>query len=175
MPLIGGKCPHNRFLLVGWDKTIIMKKEVKPLLLFLSALIVFGTLSVFGMVYNLGKSIYECFRGNIFTGICKFIYYWLKVLYQLWNVVKYFLMKSAIAIDLFGNVAGGELVEDCVTAKEDTLFGKGSVTMSAGVGELEIEDELNPRGLFLTNLLSKALGKNHSVEAYEKYINEKES
>lgn len=84
-------------------------------------------------------------------------------------------MKSAIAIDLFGNVAGGELVEDCVTAREDTLFGYGKVTMSAGIGELEIEDELNPRGLFLTNLLSKALGKNHSVEAYEKYINEKES
>ena len=147
-----------------------MKKEIEPLLLFISALIVFGTLSVFGMLYNFGKSIYECCRGNFFTGVFKFIYYWLKVLYQLWNVVKYFLMKSAIAIDLFGNVAGGELVEDCVTAKEDTLFGKGSVTMSAGVGELEIEDELNPRGVFLTNLLSKALGENHSIEAYKNEI-----
>ena len=69
-----------------------LKKEFEPLILFISALIVFGTLSLFGMIYNLGKSIYECFQLKFWTGIFRFIEYWLKVLYQLWNVIKYFLM-----------------------------------------------------------------------------------
>ena len=95
------------------------------------------------------------------------------MLYQVWNVCKYYFLHTAIAIDLLGNVGGGELVEDCITAREDTLLGSGEVTMSAGIGDLELDDELNPRGWWLTNLLSKVLGANHSVEAYEKELAKK--
>ena len=92
------------------------------------------------------------------------------MVYQLWNVVKYFLNKSAVAIDLFGNVAGGEFVEDFVTAKEDTWYGRGDRTVSAATGELEFDGNLNKKGIWFTELLSKALGKNHSIDAYKKEL-----
>lgn len=147
-----------------------MKKELQPLVLFISAILVFGTLAILGMVYNLGKSIYGCIRLKFWQGVFSFVGYWLNVLYQLWNVAKYFLMKSAVAIDLFGNVAGGEMLEDVVTAKENTLFGDGNITISASIGKLEINGGLNKRGWFLTKLLSKVLGKNHSIDAYQKEL-----
>jgi hypothetical protein len=151
-----------------------MKKELSPLILFISALIVFGTLSVLGIIYNLGKSIFECCKLNFITGIFMFVGYWLRMLYQVWNVVKYFLMRAAVAVDMFGNVAGGELVEDCVTAREDTLYGDGNVTVSAATGKLEQDEELNKVGKFFTKLLSVTLGENHSVNAYKKYQKENE-
>lgn len=83
-------------------------------------------------------------------------------------------MRIAVAVDMFGNVAGGELVEDCVTAREDTLYGDGNATVSAATGKLEQNDELNKVGKFFTKLLSVALGRNHSVNAYKKYQKENE-
>ena len=147
-----------------------IKKEIEPVLLFIAALIVFGTLSVFGMVYNLGKSIYECFQVKFWEGLFKFVGYWLRVLYQLWNIVKRLLVDDglAICIDYFGNVSAGEMCEDCCTTREDTLFGKGDVTLSAAIGKEEVEGFLVKFGWGVTKMLSIVLGKNHSVDAYKK-------
>lgn len=156
-----------------------LKKEIEPLLLMIASVIVFSLLTIFGMIYNVLKSFYEIknykdyrLKGILVLPMVIFliIEYWVKVLYQFWNVVKYFMMKIAISIDLFGNVAGGELVEDCVTTKEDTWYGKGEHTVSAATGKLEQHEELNKFGLKFTKLLSKVLGKNHSLDAYYKEI-----
>src|SRR3990167_3851224 len=122
-------------------KTI--KKEIMPLMLFLSSILVFGLISALGILYNLGKSIYESFQIKFWTGIFSFIKYWLRFIYQIWNVVKYYLLHMAISFDLFGNVSGGEMIEDCVTAKEDTLYGRGNWTVSASTGKLEMDGDLN--------------------------------
>lgn len=149
-----------------------MKKELKPILLFLAAIIVFGTLSVFGMVYNFGKSIYECFQVRFWEGVFKFIGYWLRVIYQLWNTIKRFLVEDGLAmcIDYFGNATAGEMLEDFCTTRENTLFGLGDVTLSAAIGKEETEGFLVKFGWRITNLLSIVLGKNHSVDAYNKLL-----
>jgi len=146
-----------------------IKKELQPIILFIASVIVFGTLAIFGMVYNLFKSIYESFQLEFWKGLFKFIWYWLCVLYQLWNVLKCLLVEDglAISIDKFGNVAGGEMLEDCVTTREDTLYGRGDVTISAATGKEEMECYLNKTGAWLTNLLSTVLGKGHSITAYK--------
>jgi hypothetical protein len=147
--------------------------EFEPVILNISATIVFGLLSIFGMVYNLGKSIKESFQWKFWRGISKFIIYWLRVFYQFWVVYKYLSQHLAIAKDLFANVSSGEMLEDIITDREDTLFGRGDITISAATGYLELIPDLNPRGLWFTRILSKALGKNHSVNAYQDEINKK--
>lgn len=137
-----------------------------PLFLFISAIIVFGVISVLGIVWHTGKGIYDCVRLKPIRAIKSFVMYWVKFLYQIWNVIKYFLLQTAIALDLFGNTAGGELIEDCVTAKENTLYGRGDWTVSAATGKLETENDLNKTGKWFTNVLSKILGQGHSVNAY---------
>lgn len=137
-----------------------------PLVLFISALLVFGIISVLGLVYNFGKAIYNCMRLKPVTAFISFIMYWLRFLYQIWNVIKYYLLHAAISFDLFGNVAAGEMIEDCVTAKEDTLYGRGDFTVSAATGKLEMDKDLNKTGTWFTNMLTKVLGQKHSVNAY---------
>ena len=71
----------------------------------------------------------------------------------------------------------GELVEDCVTTIEDTLYGKHGITLSAATGDLEIKENkirnkkyLNKFGIGFSNSLSKVFEKNHSILAYKYYI-----
>jgi len=145
-----------------------MKKELTPLLLLISATIVFSIVSALGMIYSLFKAVYESFQLKFWKGILNFIKYWLFVLYQFWNVLKYLFLHLAISKDLFCNVAAGEMIEDCVTVKEETLYGRGDLTISAATGKLEIDNELNKCGKYFTWLLSKTLGERHSINAYIK-------
>lgn len=145
-----------------------MKKELTPLLLLIGSCIVFIPISALGMVYNLCKSLKECFQVKFWKGLVKFILYWLNVLYQIWEVIKGFMVDKgvAVALDLFANATGGEMCEDVITTREDTWFGKGGRTLSAAIGKEEFEGFIVPSGWIVTGLLSKFLGKNHSVEAY---------
>ena len=92
--------------------------------------------------------------------------YWVYFFYQIWNVLKYFAMKLAVSLDLFANASAGEMIEDCVTSREDTLYGKGNWTISAATGKLEMFEKLNKTGLHFTDFLSKCLGENHCQQAY---------
>jgi len=143
-----------------------MKKEIMPLILFIASIVVFTIVSALGIIYNIFKSIVDCFQFKFWKGIISFFVYWFRFIYQLWNVAKYYLLHMAIAFDLFGNVAGGELIEDCVTAKEKTFYGRGDMTVSGATGKLELDGDLNKTGKWFTWMLSKVLGQGHSVNAY---------
>jgi len=144
------------------------KQEYVPLLEVLAAIILGVILIPLGIVWNFFKPFYN-FRGHKFEVIMKKLgWYWLKLLYQVWNVVKYALHHTAVAIDLFGNVVAGDFIEDMVTHKENTWYGNGKVTVSAATGQLEHYDKLNKTGKWLTRMLSKFFEKNHSIIAYEK-------
>jgi len=84
-------------------------------------------------------------------------------------VVKYGFMQIAYIVDLLGNVLVGELIEDIVTAEEDTWFGKGGITISAALGKLEFEGKLNGRGKFFSKVLG-SFEADHSVRAYHYYV-----
>ena len=148
-----------------------LKSEFAPILLLLGALIVFGTISILGMIYNLVKSFYECFQVKFWKGVIKFILYWLNVLYQTWNAIKGLLVDEGLAIflDIFANATGGEMCEDCCTTRENTWFNKGNITLSASIGKEEFEGFLVKFGWRVTKLLN-ILGKNHSIDAYKKEL-----
>ena len=74
------------------------------------------------------------------------------------------------AIDLIWNSTSGELVEDCVTSTEITLFGRGDVTISAATGELAEYDKLNEVGKGFRNTLDTLLEDDHCKKAYKKFL-----
>ena len=154
---------------------IILKKfyenELQSIVLFIASIFVFYPLAIVGAVYNIFKSIYECFdKKRPFIGIINFFIYWLKIIYQAWCSVKFYIYQLAITNDYIGNAFGGELVEDCVTTEEKTLYGNGQVTVSASTGQLETNNKLNKFGVKFANLLSKVLGKDHCKNAYIKEL-----
>lgn len=136
-------------------------KELKPLITLISAILLACVIIPVGIVWNIGKSI-------LHARLSGFMMYWLKVLYQIWNVIKYLLLEIAVAIDLLGNATSGEFIEDCITATEQTLLGRGNVTISAATGELESVNELNKTGRWFSRMLSRILGKDHCAKAYKK-------
>jgi hypothetical protein len=79
-------------------------------------------------------------------------------------------MKLAVALDLIWNSTSGELVEDCVTSTEITLFGRGDVTISAATGELAEYDKLNEVGKGFRNTLDTLLEDDHCKKAYKKFL-----
>lgn len=150
-----------------------MKKELSPLILLIVSIILTLILTPIGILHVTLKSIYETFQLKFWTGVIHFIKYWLKVLYQIWNVIKFIFIQLAIGIDLLGNVTTGEAIEDLVTTKEDTMYGNGEVTISTATGELEYFGNLNKLGVNFSKFLSKVLDPNHCIESYKRYIHNK--
>lgn len=136
-------------------------KELKPFLELIAAIVLFALISPIGILYNAGKSIYK-------SSFKSFLIYWANIVYQIWVVIKFFILQIAVAIDLLGNVTSGEMIEDCVTTEENTLYGKGGITISAATGELEYSNKLNNTGLYLTTILSKVFGQGHCINSYIK-------
>lgn len=145
-------------------------KEIKPLLELIVSIILGIIIIPLGIAYNFGKSIYHLVRLRPLLAIGSFLGYWVMFLYQIWNVIKYLLERLAVCIDILGNATSGELIEDCVTAEEDTMYGQGNITISAATGELETSGKLNKFGMKFSKLLSICLGNNHCLDAYKKYL-----
>ena len=147
-----------------------MKKEFSPILLLIASIVLSVLLTGFGLVHLVVKSIYLTFQKRFWIGIVHFVLYWFFVLYQIWNVIKFFCMQIAIGIDLLGNVTTGEAIEDCVTTHEATMYGRGDVTISTATGELEYHNKLNKVGVKFTKVLSKVLDDNHSIKSYLRHL-----
>lgn len=130
--------------------------EVSPFLL-LAAAVILGVIALpLGVIHRVIKLFYDSKgtpRKERFKKIGRWI---LEILYQVWVVVKYVIYQVAYVIDLLGNVISGEAIEDIITAKENTLLGRGDVSISAAIGDLKRDPKaLNGRGRFLDNILRK--------------------
>lgn len=148
----------------------IIWREIKPFVTLILAFILFAIVSGFGLIWNIFKPIFHVHKGG-FKKIAKnWIMYWLKLLYQIWVVIKYLINRISFVIDLLGNVVAGELLEDTMTTNEDTWFGNGKISVSAAVGYEEKRKSLVPFGNFMTNTLGKVFEKNHSINAYDKKV-----
>ncbi len=140
---------------------------MKNFLLLISALFLFLTFFVFGIIgtYFLGIFYFWQNRNFIKMFTLPFI-----IIYQILKSVNYLFYHLALTLDLIGNATAGEVIEKIVTNEKNTLFGEGDVTISASIGKLEYENQLNKRGVFFTNLLSKVFEQNHSILAYQEYL-----
>lgn len=150
-------------------------KEFKPLMLLVGAVLITVFLVPLGILHNFVKSLIGCFRLKFWKGLWKFVKYWLMVLYQLWCSVKYLMVRLAVVLDMIWNATSGELVEDCVTSVELTLYGRGDITISAATGELEDDDKLNNVGKGFSDFLSIALEDDHCKKAYKKLLADTEN
>lgn len=124
-----------------------------------------------GVIYTLSKPFYD-YRGRPWRERWIRIGKWtLNVLYQTWAVIRQLFFFIGYVIDLYGNVILGELIEDLVTAEENTLFGVGDVTISAALGDLKKQNKLNRTGMWLSNVLSWLDPKHedHCIAAIELY------
>ena len=99
----------------------IFWKEIKPLVTIILALLLFIVVSGFGILANIYFSIKGCLQFKFWRGVKHFIVYWLNVLYQLWECVKYLINKVSVAIDLLGNVTSGELIEKVASRRKETF------------------------------------------------------
>lgn len=150
-------------------------KELKPLMLLTGAVLITVFLVPLGILHNFVKSLIGCFKLKFWYGLYKFVGYWLAVLYQIWGSIKYLMIKVATALDLIWNATSGELVEDCVTTVELTLYGRGDITISAATGELEDDDKLNKVGKGFSEFLNITLEDDHCKKAYKKLLAEQEN
>lgn len=148
----------------------LLIREFSPLLLFIASIILSVLFTGIGLIHLAVKSIYLTFQKRFWIGPLHFILYWLFVVYQIWNVIKFFFMQSAIAVDLLGNVTTGEAIEDMVTYEEKTMYGRGDITISTATGELEYKGKLNKLGMKFTRFLSIVLDKDHCVVSYKRYL-----
>jgi len=147
-----------------------MKKEISPIILFFVSILLSLALTAFGISHLIIKSIYHTLQVKFWRGPIYFVKYWIKFIYQIWNVIKFFCMQFAIAVDLLGNVTTGEAIEDLVTYKEETLYGNGNITISTATGELEFKGDLNTLGVKFSKVLSKLLDPNHCVVSYKRFL-----
>lgn len=147
-----------------------IRKELSPIWLLISAIILICLLIILGVIHLIVKGIYESFQKKFWNGIIYLVKYILNVTYQIWVCVKYLFLQTAIAIDLFGNVVCGEAIEDLVTYEEKTMYGKGDVTVSTATGEMEVKGKLNKLGLRFSKVLSKILDENHCVNSYKRHL-----
>lgn len=148
-------------------------KEISPIWLLIISIILFILLIGLGFVHLLIKSFYHTFQLKFWKGILYFLWYWARVVVQIWRTIQYFCIHIAISIDLFGNVICGEAIEDLTTTDENTLFGDGNVTISTATGEVQSRDKLNKRGMKFSKILSRILDDNHCIESYKRYLHNK--
>ncbi len=145
---------------------------MKDFKLFIIALLLGILVIPIGFMYTILKYLYKPISG--------FIIYLFYILKQLIKIVEFvftkteysFFLKLSIVVDMLGNVTSGEMFEDIITSKENTLFSNGDYTISAATGKLEIDEQLNAKGIWFTNALSKVFGKNHSIKAYLETLND---
>lgn len=149
-------------------KDSFLRRFTTPFIWLVSALILAVVLLPIGFIWDIGKSA----RGFKLK----------KILTSTWQLFKELLLslswlarQIAVGIDIVGNVIAGEFLEDAITHKDETLFRKSGITISASIGQLIMANSLNKKmGKVLNKILDLAFEKNHSVLAYEDYLKDNE-
>lgn len=128
-----------------------MRNLGSSILFLLSACIVSIVVFLVAPIYTVCHAVYMTFKGKK---------PWYHVAVLLWRTVDAFayalghiIYAVAYALDLMWN-AFGEILEDMITAKEDTTFTQAGVTVSASVGKLEIDGDLNEHGKRSSKILN---------------------
>jgi len=116
-----------------------------------------------GTLYSLGYSVW-------YTVTLKkplaFFQFWWRLVDGFASALANLIYEAAYSLDLAWNV-NGEIIEDMVTAEENTEFSKKDISVSATIGKLQVENKLNKFGLKFSKLLNFFFGqKQHAVDAW---------
>ena len=116
-----------------------------------------------GTTYSLGYSIWLSITGKDWKAFFKF---WWRLIDGFCAALGHLLYELAYAMDLCWNV-NGEIIEDLITAEENTTFTQKNISVSASTGKLEIDGKLNWSGKIFSKTLNFFFGqKQHAVDAW---------
>jgi len=150
-------------------KDTSVKKFGLAAITLLFAIIMFLLITPIAVGFNIINSIYN-------RTIKGFIKYWGYIFYQVWTVIYVLKFTVALCIDFFGNAFCGHLIKHFVLINKElfNLFGNGSITLSAAIGQAIVVDNISKFGLWLSKSLDKLFNEeNHCLNAYCKLINDK--
>lgn len=103
-----------------------------------------------------------------------FFKFWWKLIDGFAAAIGNFLYETAYSLDLAWNV-NGEILEDMMTAEEDTTFTDRELSVSASVGKLEIDGDLNKFGKKFSKLLNFFFAqKHHAIDAWHYTVAKKD-
>jgi hypothetical protein len=140
-----------------------LKHLIQNIITLIAAIIVSIPIFLFGIPYSLFHSVVMSFKERNF----KVFFYLFRLVNGLLFSFGYLLFHIAKSFDLLWCVCAGELFEDLVTIRENTLFGT-FITISEATGKEEKEGFLTPFGKWFSNLLNKVFGQiKHCLDAYE--------
>jgi hypothetical protein len=116
-----------------------------------------------GTLYSLMYSIYMSIT---FKNKWMFFKFWWRLIDGFAAAIGHALYEIAYALDLGWNV-NGEILEDMITAKENTNFSHKNISVSATTGKLEIDEDLNTFGKGFSKALNFFFGqKQHAKDAW---------
>ena len=140
-----------------------MKELVHGIWSLIWALIVSSLMFSIGTVYSL---IYSIYMSVTFKDKWRFFKFWWRLIDGFCAAAGHALYELAYALDMGWNV-NGEILEDIITAKEDTTFSQKNISVSATTGKLEIDGNLNKAGKIFSKALNFFFGqKQHAKDAW---------
>ena len=141
-----------------------MKEFFQGVWALIWATIVSCLMITIGTVYSLGYSIWLTITLKKWYA---FFIFWWRLIDGIFFALGHMLYELAYSLDLIWNV-NGEILEDFMTAEENTTFTDRDISVSASVGKLQKEGKLNRFGLWFSRLLNFAFGqKQHALDAWE--------
>jgi hypothetical protein len=147
-----------------------MKEFLISFITMIMGIIVFTFISLLGLVYGFGYSIYMTI---IYKDIIYFFRYWWKMIDGLFTSIGHIMYQIAIGFDFIANIFGGELMEDFVSHKSVSHFGEKNTTISASIGGLELkskEDKLykSKKGQILSEILNIVFNQTqHCIDSWK--------
>jgi hypothetical protein len=143
-----------------------MKELFKGIWALLWALIVSVLMFSIGTVYSLGYSVWLSVTLKKWYA---FFQFWWRLVDGFCAAIGHVLFETAYALDLGWNV-NGEIIEDIVTAEENTTFSKKNISVSSSIGKLQIDGKLNPAGKKFSKALNFFFGqRQHAIDSWNFY------
>jgi len=143
-----------------------MKELLNGLITLIMAILVTVLMWTLGVLFSLIYSIWLTVTLKKFSA---FFIFWWRLIDGFAASIGHILFESAVGLDMSWNV-NGEIIEDIVTAKEDTMFSEKNITVSATVGKLELSGDLNKFGIKFSRFLNFVFNqKSHAVDAFHYY------
>ncbi len=135
----------------------------RNILTLTGALIISCFIFPLGTPYAVGHAIVLSFKTKRWE--------WFKLIIRfidgIFYALGYLLFHTAKFLDILWNTMAGEMFEDIVTTREDTLFGVRGITISESVGKEEVSGFLVETGKKFTKGLNKIFGQSqHAADAY---------
>ncbi len=141
-----------------------MKEFINGLYIFVLSVLVSTIIFTLGTVYSFFYSLWLSITLKDWKAFFRF---WWNLIDGIFAMFGHMLYHVGYGQDIGWNV-NGEMLEDAITSKEDTMFGKKNIPVSASIGKLELENKLTTLfGRGLSKLLNIVFNqKQHAIDSW---------